>query len=878
MDSVDTAYNMDMIVLAIASLVLRPEPGLDVVRRLILTVKPGQERPNVKKWGESYVAGDGRVFLRVREGVSWKLAATRLAGVANRIVAVPPRLSGMARNQAELDSARKKVYLARKEYALLAGVAGLKAPPLPKAPRGIGGQQTRLEWSEPRSWKAPSRGPKPAAVALPEVWVNAGPYNLQVASQYGSGVSPINGRINDAAYDFGNTQRIFAAAGRGGVWRSENGGIDWAPLSDSWASMATNVVKTNPGLPNRVYVGMGDYPTNYGLAMGLMVSQDNGATWTQRGADQFASTLIADIAVSPTTAPKLFVASGGGTGGTNALYVSPDEGVTWQTAIPTPTRWTDLEISDLIDGKRYIYAAGTLGGTSVVLYRSDDDGQSFSSMSVPEAIDGDRPYISSSKIRPDIVYLHYNRSQRVWKNTGRAGTWVEITGDLIEDSGSNWAQEDFNYGITCVKRVAGLATVDAVFVQNTDTYVTDAASPDGTASNIWKSFCNGYTGDDLTHVDHHGIIPHPTDPFQLLFVNDGGIYRCFYEATPNNGVFTPLSKNLVAALVSRISVPFVPANGILAGMQDNGMGYVGGDFTNWGNVVAGDLGHTAINPSFPANMYVMPPNFGVGNDPEDPPGYLIETTDDWQTQQQRPVDTFGDKRRSSPPIAIDPSQSRFVYVATNYLYRYDLLTQTWESKLGNQVLDSLEHVRHLAVAPSNSNRIYTVGKSGEVYMSPDRGVSWKEIGGALSPLPNGTLSHISVDPTDEKRVLVSREEGDNSSKLYECLDTTAADPVWVSRHGINGGSILPKDPIIAIARHPVRPSTAWFVASDSGVYMTQNGGADWSDLTPDGTFPNVPVTDIKIQESTSRIFVSTYGRGVWHRSLPRAPRSTGRGR
>lgn len=861
-------------ILCIASVLLIPSqtPGMAIVRRLVLTPKPDVGKIDVRKFGTSYKAGDGRVFVLLNENAEWKAAAQSLLPYCTTLKAIPPRMSGVASTQAQLDRFVAKLRAARKEYTGLPTFQGRLTKLEMRNPRGIKGQTARLDWSESRKPSLPIRTVLPPAEPAAEVWVNDGPYNLQSPSQEGGGaLSPINGRIGDAAYDFSNPSRIFAAAGRGGVWRSENNGIDWTPLSDNWLSMATNVVKTNPNLPGRVYVGTGDFPTNFGTPMGIMFSDDNGDTWEQRGADEFSDTLITDIAVSPTTPTKLFVASGGSTGGKNLLWVTPDEGVTWSKAIDVQARWTDLDISDLTGGKRYIYAAGTTGDANVILYRSEDDGATFTSLSIPTAVDGDRPYISCSKVKPSVVYLHYHLSQRVWKNTGRGGTWVEITGDLIDTAGSDWAQEDFNYGIQCVRRNTQLASIDALFVQNTDTYVTKIGSAtDGTAGDQWKSFTLNYTGSDLIHVDHHGIIPHPTDPLKMLFCNDGGIYSCFYEMNPNNGVFTTLNKNLVTALVSRISIPFVPANGVLAGMQDNGMGYVGGDFTNWGNVYNGDLGHSAINPQFPANMVLMPANFAQGNDEEDPPGFIIETTDDWLTKEKRAVDTKGDKRRSSCPIAYDPTLPRFIYAATNYLYRYDRLNQTWESKLGNQKLDSQEHVRHLAVAPTNPNRIYTVGKTGDVYRSDDAGANWKIISEGVSGLPNVTLSHVSVDPNNDKRVLVAIEETGLATKLYECLDTTADPAVWIDRHGALGNPQLPKVPIIAIARHPNQPSSFWFVASDAGVFMTKDSGASWSDLTPDGTFPNVPVTDIKIQASTARIFVSTYGRGVWHRSLPRA--------
>lgn len=857
-----------MVTVLVAALALESSGlGLTVVRRLIIDPKPDVPVSVSPSEGSSYTDGNGDVHIVLDSATSWTEMAQKWKGKCDRIVAVPPRVGGQALAAAEIDKSRRDFRLAVKEFEKVEELLGQKPSAKKISARGLNGQSIRLDYQQTRKKEFKQIEPMPTPTRAFGQWVYDGPTNMNGYEQEGFGVGFINGRANDAAFDYQNPSRLYAATGRGGIWRSDNNGVTWIPLSDTWPTMGTNVIRTNPTLAQHVYAGTGDHPTGFGAGHGIMVSTDKGQTWAQRGQTQFDDMMITDIAVSPVNPSRLIVASGGPSSKKNLLYVTNDEGLTWSSPLTTTIEWTDLEIAEPVNGIRTIYAAGKRASRDLVLYRSDDDGASFTSMSVPAAVDKDFPYITSSKVSPKRLYLHYTFSQRVWVNSGTNGAWVEITDDLITEAGSDWSQESFNYGITCVKRNTLLAPVDVLFIQNTDTYVTELASAaDGTAAGDWKSFCFSYTSNDLIHVDHHGVIPHPTDPLQILFCTDGGVYRCFYENLTNEGIFTSLNANLGASLASRISVPFEPVNGALVGFQDNGMGYVGGDFGNWANVANGDLGHSAINPGFPANMYVMPANFGQGSDPNIP-GYIIETSDDWQTRVERPVNTFGDKRRSSCPVAFGP-MPRYVYVATNYMYRYDRQTQTWASKLGNQILDAEEHVRHFQVSPTNPNRIYTVGKTGDVYMTKDGGAGWKLISEGVSGLPNFTLSHVSIDPTNEKRVLVAVEEGGLNTKLYECLDTEADPPVWTDKHGIMGGFILPKQPIIAIARHPTKGATTWFVAGDAGVFMTADSGSTWTDMTPEGSFPNVPCTDIKIQASTSRIFVTTYGRGVWHRQLP----------
>ena len=54
-------------------------------------------------------------------------------------------------------------------------------------------------------------------------------------------------------------------------------------------------------------------------------------------------------------------------------------------------------------------------------------------------------------------------------------------------------------------------------------------------------------------------------------------------------------------------------------------------------------------------------------------------------------------------------------------------------------------------------------------------------------------------------------------------------------------------------------------AYEGGIYITLNGGQTWS---KEKNFPNVRISHLKFRESDRKLFIYTYGRGVWSAKLP----------
>ncbi|MBS1715141.1 MAG: hypothetical protein JST30_12475 [Armatimonadetes bacterium] len=717
--------------------------------------------------------------------------------------------------------------------------------------------------AEMKVGEGPSGGPPPASP-----WEYIGPTNLlNDGNDYAFGPSPVNGRVNCAVYDPFDQETIYAASAMGGVWKSENTGVNWTPLSDSWDQLEMSCIAANPIIQGHFYAGTGDETGSgnydYGAGIGVMVTKDNGATWTQSGfPGPFSETKIADIVADAQDPARIFVAAGGGDDEWVKLYMSPDEGTTWQVSLNVFAHWYDLDAVTTTSGGDYIWATGKLQDGTLTLRVTTDHGSTWTNVPLPyRGTSSDRLYVAGSKVNPAKPYIYYTGSQRVYAGGAFLGMWSNITGDLPTVSDGVWAQASYNNGLTCFKRTFG-GTTDALVVNNCDSYI----SKDATGT--WVAVANGYTGDDTAHVDHHNFTPHPVDPNQFLLSTDGGVTRCIYNPATNTFATVQTSKKLGCTLVTRISVDATVPTGIIAGLQDNGFARCGVDVLNWDNLLGADCGHSAIDQEVPGIQYMMPPNFDKDDEGE---GYIWFTSNGWADREELWINTLGEKHRNSPPIVLDPSSQRTMYCATDYLHRYDFVTKQWETKLGNQLLSVEGHVRHLAVAPSDSDRIYTVSGEGEVWMSKDRGDSWAPIHTGTPGLPVESIGHVSVDPNDRNRILVTLEGTGLTGKLWECQNTTAATRVWSDRTGTVAGKMLPVAPAAAIARHPDNPSKVWFVANELGVYLTRDEGKTWEDFTPKGQFPGVAVSDMVAHKFTKTLIVSTYGRGVWKRSIKRLP-------
>jgi len=217
------------------------------------------------------------------------------------------------------------------------------------------------------------------------------------------------------------------------------------------------------------------------------------------------------------------------------------------------------------------------------------------------------------------------------------------------------------------------------------------------------------------------------------------------------------------------------------------------------------------------------------------------------------------------PFVLDPNNGNILYVGAGFgINKYNDATATWTNHLGGVSLTG-QYLLAIAVAPNNSNKIYTGAVDGQVWMTTNAGATWTQINTGVTSLPNRAVTSIAVDPTNSDDILVGLS-GTGSGHLFRCTNPNGgAARTWTDVSG--SSSALPDIPLDCIARDPQVPGS-WFVGTDAGVMMTSDSGATWQNASNPLGLPNVHTNFLKIRASDRMMYAATWGRGVWRIQLP----------
>ena len=141
-------------------------------------------------------------------------------------------------------------------------------------------------------------------------WNSIGPL---VVREGQGGVKPdTSGRISGiAAARDGNL--IYVATANGGVWRSDDAGLNWRSLMDAFDlnpqhrasdSLACGAIAIDLDNPDKIYVGTGDGPGAAYFGVGPIISVDGGNNWDTEpiapGSPPLACSAFYALAIDPT--------------------------------------------------------------------------------------------------------------------------------------------------------------------------------------------------------------------------------------------------------------------------------------------------------------------------------------------------------------------------------------------------------------------------------------------------------------------------------------------------------------------------------------------------------------------------------------------------
>ena len=392
----------------------------------------------------------------------------------------------------------------------------------------------------------------------------------------------------------------------------------------------------------------------------------------------------------------------------------------------------------------------------------------------------------------------------------------------------------------------------------------------------------------------------------MYFANDGGIYRALdgfgglnTGSCSGTNQFDDLNQNLgsMTQFVSFSQHPTDPDT-LLGGTQDNGSPATNQATTNssWGNVLGGDGGYNAIDPTRPSNFYA--------SNPDVPPGGLgiqlcssgvncLDSSFNFVVTQQH-----GRRRRRSLLLPLHSRSAILNGYAGRHLPR---LARPAHGRLLHRPQPELRHLglghvfrkrsesgpRHRRRRPHRQQRIPRHLRHHE-WIRPPRWASYTPPGGHVWFTGDATSgpSTFSDVTNNGPQGSINPNQFPISSVAIDSSDTTGY-TAYVTVMGFTGGTghvwkttnagtswmdftaNLPDAPVNAVVVDPA--SAKVYVATDVGVFLSSTSAAAWTELGPvpggnqTGFLPNVAVTALALFNSGGQnlLRASTYGRGIW---------------
>src|SRR6266536_2189139 len=101
-------------------------------------------------------------------------------------------------------------------------------------------------------------------------------------------IGPVGNRVTSVAGVPGDPQTYYAGAASGGVWKTSDGGVTWAPMFDAQPVQSIGSLAVAPSDPNVVWVGTGEdcIRSHISIGDGIYKSTDAGKSWTHMGLDR----------------------------------------------------------------------------------------------------------------------------------------------------------------------------------------------------------------------------------------------------------------------------------------------------------------------------------------------------------------------------------------------------------------------------------------------------------------------------------------------------------------------------------------------------------------------------------------------------------------
>jgi photosystem II stability/assembly factor-like uncharacterized protein len=714
------------------------------------------------------------------------------------------------------------------------------------------------------------------------------------------GPAAMSGRFVDMDVVESNPYTMYVASATGGIFRTTDNGITWAPVFEKEAVHSIGDIAVFQANPTIVWVGTGERANrqSVGWGDGVYKSIDAGETWTNVGLK--TSMHIGRIATHPTNPDIVWVAAQGsvwGPGGERGVYRTLDGGRTWRRtlyvdedtgATDVAVDWNDANVLYAATYQRRRSAFGfNGGGPGSALWKSTDGGATWRKLTGSGLPDGEYGRIGISVYRKDprIVMVSIEQGQRYNASTA----YIVRKGGLYRsnDAGATWRfMSDWNPR----PMYASQPTIDPsddrrVYMLNSYSY----------SDNGGETFTSPRT---TTHGDDRFVWVNPRDSRHVIKLDDGGIGISY-----DRGLRFLYVASLPVSQYYRVAVDNAVPYNVYGGLQDNGcwMGpsasWTSSGILNehWARLCGGDGFNAVPDPTNSRIVYASSQFLGlVRNDtrtwqaadirPGDPTGAIADRRN-WNTWGKPGAEqVLGNAMHPAnwdAAVLISPHDASTLYAGGQHLFRSRDRGASWED-LGDMTTgvdratlplmgrppdentlsidDGVPYyptITAIAESPRRKGLLYAGTDDGRLRASTDEGKTWTDLQERLPGLPRSSwFSGIEASSHAEQTVYVAvdnHRSNDLRNYLYKSTDG--------GRTFTSIAGDLPANRVVRTVREDLKNPNVLFLGTEFGLFYTWNSGTNWVELK--NNLPTLAFNDLVIHPRDNDLVLGSHGRGVW---------------
>ncbi len=689
------------------------------------------------------------------------------------------------------------------------------------------------------------------------------------------------GRVVAVAGVPGDSTTFYFGSVNGGIWKTTDAGVVWAPIFDGQPVGSIGALAVAPSDPKTIYAGTGETDIREDLSSGNGVykSTDGGATWSHIGLEDTRQ--ISQIAIDPQNPSIVYVGALGhvyGPSEDRGVYKSVDGGAHWARVLGLGP---EIGISDLAmcaSAPQLLFAGAwhtrrppwsayaPVDGPGGGLYRSQDAGKTWSRLDGNGLPEGDWGRVGVD-VAPDgkRVYALIEVTKSEAKKSGLYRS---------DDGGNTWALANADPRLISRAWYFNRITIDphnpdVIYMPNIALY----RSEDGGKT---ISVVRGAPGGD----DYHELWIDPKNSASMVLGTDQGTTISLNRGQTWSSWYNQPTAQLYHVTTDN-QFPYV----VYGAQQDSGSAAVVSRTDHdritprdWFPAGPSESGYLVLDPKDPDIIYLsgtygtvarFNKRTGLSQDIAPWPAFAFEA----EINQRKYRDPW------TPVLVRSGADPAALYLGTQYVMKTvdgglhwetispDLTGATGATHDAHDAHEkppsppTVENAKRagygvvFTIAPSALNRelIWAGSDTGLIHLTRDGGKNWKDV----TPPGLSNWSKISLveashfDPAVAYAAVDRGRLDDQTPYIYRTRDYGAT---WqLVTNGITTPAFLR-----AIREDPEIKGLL-FAGTEFGVYVSFDDGDHWQSLQL-----NLPVSSVRdLTIHGDDLAIATFGRSFW---------------